>query len=103
ASLGGGAGGGGGGGGSAPLTITLPDGRTVPVPPGISAAQARLAQSAMQKRQAGGTPTDEERAAARAIFSTMGSGGAGAGGSGGAAGAGGFRPTKAEPSSYIVS
>ena len=99
ASLGGGAG---GAGGSAPLTITSPDGRTVPLPPGISAAQVRLAQSAMQKRQAGGTPTDEERAAARAIFSAMGSGGAGGGGFGGASGAGGFRRNNAEPSSYIV-
>ncbi len=99
ASLGGGAG---GAGGSAPLTITLPDGRTVPVPPGISAAQVRLAQSAMQKRQAGGTPSDEERAAARAIFSAMGSAGGGGSGFGGAGGAGGFRRTTAEPSSYIV-
>src|SRR6266516_331906 len=95
-------GGAGGAGGSAPLTITLPDGRTVPVPPGISAAQVRLAQSAMQKRQAGGTPSDEERAAARAIFSAMGSAGGGGSGFGGAGGAGGFRRTTAEPSSYIV-
>src|SRR6266550_3966068 len=86
---------------AAPLTITLPDGRTVPVPPGISAAQVRLAQSAMQKRQAGGTPSDEERAAARAIFSAMGGGG-GFGGGGGAGGAGGFRRNSGDPSSYIV-
>src|SRR6266540_3533781 len=82
ASLGGGAGGAGGAGGeggSAPLTITLPDGRTVPVPPGIPAAQVRLAQSAMQKRQRGETPSDEERAAVRALFTAMGGGGGGGG------------------------
>src|SRR6266536_1181842 len=106
ASLGGGsggAGGAGGEGGSAPLTITLPDGRTVPVPPGTPAAQVRLAQSAMQKRQRGDTPSDEARAAVRALFTAMGGGGGGGGGGfGGAGGAGGFRRTNAEPSSYIV-
>src|SRR6266545_4058658 len=83
---------------AAAQTITLPDGRTVPVPPGISAAQVRLAQSAMQKRQRGETPSDDERGAARAIFSAMG-GGAGFGGAGGG---GGLRRNTGDPSSYIV-
>jgi len=79
-------------------TITLPDGRSVPVPPGMGPAQVRLAQSAMQKRQRGETPTDEERAAVRMIFSAMGGGFMGGGGAGG----GGMRRNTAEPSSYIV-
>ncbi len=78
-------------------TITLPDGRSVPVPPGMSPAQVRLAQSAMQKRQRGETPTDEERAAVRMIFSAMGGGFMGGGGAGG-----GMRRNTVEPSSYIV-
>ncbi len=57
----------------------------------------------MQKRQRGETPSDEERAAVRALFTAMGGGGGGGGGGfGGAGGAGGFRRTNAEPSSYIV-
>jgi len=79
-------------------TITLPDGRSVPVPPGMGPAQVRLAQSAMQKRQRGETPTDEERAAVRMIFSAMGGGFMGGGGAGG----GGMRRNMGEPSSYIV-
>src|SRR6266550_6686838 len=82
------------------LTITLPDGRTVPVPAGTPPAQVRLAQSAMQKRQRGETPTDDERAAARAIFMAMGGGMFGGPGGGGAGG--GFRRSTGEPSSYIV-
>jgi HlyD family secretion protein len=76
-------------------TITLPDGRTVPVPAGISPAQVGLARSAMQKRQRGETPTDQERAAVRAIFTAMGGGFMGGGGPGG-----GRR--NIETSSYIV-
>lgn len=85
-------------GNSTAQTITLPDGRTVPVPPGIAPAQVRLAQSAMQKRQRGETPTDEERAAGRMIFTAMGGGFMGGGGSGGA----GFRRNQGDQSSYIV-
>src|SRR5262245_56363669 len=58
--------------GSAAQTITLPDGRSVPVPPGISPAQVSLARSAMQKRQRGAPPRDRQRAAVRAIVSAMG-------------------------------
>jgi len=85
--------------GSAAQTITLPDGRSVPVPPGISPAQVSLARSAMQKRQRGETPSDQERAAVRAIFSAMGGGFMGGGGPGGP---GGGRRNMGEPSSYIV-
>jgi HlyD family secretion protein len=87
--------------GGSTVMITLPDGRTVPAPPGITAQQARLAQSATQKRMRGETPTDEERAAVRAVFSAMGAGGGGPGGGGfrlgrGGAGGGG------DVSTYIV-
>ena len=80
--------------GSATPTITLPDGRTVPVPPGISPAQVSLARSAMQKRQRGETPTDQERAAVRMIFTAMGGGFMGGGPGGGR--------RMGETSSYIV-
>ena len=80
-------------------TITLPDGRSVPVPPGISPAQVTLATNAMQKRQRGETPTDQERAAVRMIFSAMGGGFMGGGGGGPG---GGSRRNMGEPSSYIV-
>jgi HlyD family secretion protein len=76
-------------------TITLPDGRTVPVPAGISPAQVGLARSAMQKRQRGETPTDQERGAGRALVTAMGGGFMGGGGPGG-----GRR--NIETSSYIV-
>jgi HlyD family secretion protein len=80
--------------GNATAQITLPDGRSVPVPPGMAPAQVRLAQSAMQKRQRGETPTDEERAAVRMIFSAMGGGFMGGGGAG--------RRNAGDQSSYIV-
>jgi HlyD family secretion protein len=78
------------------VTMTLPDGRQVPAPPGFTAAQVRLAQSAMQKRMRGETPTDEEQTAGRALFAAMRTAG---GGTGGAAA---FRRNQGEPSSYIV-
>ncbi len=82
------------------VMITTPDGRTIPAPPGITAAQVRLAQNAMQKRMRGETPSAEEQAAGRAVFSAMRAAGGGGGGPGG--GGGMFRRNTAEPSSYIV-
>ena len=79
------------------VMMTLPDGRQVPAPAGFTAAQVRLAQSGMQKRMRGETPTDEEQTAARALFAAMR-----AAGGGGAGGPGGFRRNQGDPSSYIV-
>jgi len=84
---------------SSTVMITLPDGRTMPAPAGVTAQQAKLAQQAMQKRMSGQTPTDEEQAAGRAVFAAMRASGAIGGGGGGA---GSFRRNTAEPSSYIV-
>jgi HlyD family secretion protein len=81
------------------VMMTLPDGRQIPAPPGFTAAQVRLAQSGMQKRMRGETPTTEEQTAARALFAAMRAAGGGAGGAGGA---GGFRRNQGEPTSYIV-
>jgi HlyD family secretion protein len=82
-------------------TITTPDGRTIPVPAGVTPEQVRLAQSAWQKRSRGETPTAEEQAAGRAIFQRLlAAGGGGAGG--------GFRfgqgrgPGAGDVSTYIV-
>ena len=79
------------------VMLTMPDGRTMPAPAGVTAAQAKLAQTAMNKRMRGETPTDEEQAAGRAVFSAMRA----AGGAGGAGG-GGLRRSQGEPSTYIV-
>jgi HlyD family secretion protein len=81
------------------VMMTLPDGRQVPAPAGFTAAQVRLAQSAMQKRMRGETPTDEEQTAARALFAAMRATGGGGGGGGGT---GALRRNQGEPSSYIV-
>lgn len=86
-------------GGSSPVMITTPDGRTIPAPPGITAVQVRLAQSAMQKRMRGETPSAEEQAAGRAVFSAMRASGGG-GGPGGPGG--GFRRASGDVSNYIV-
>ena len=63
------------------VMMTLPDGRTMPAPPGFTAAQVGLAQSAMQKRMRNETPTDAEQAAGRALFTAMRAAGGGAGAS----------------------
>lgn len=60
-------------------TYTLPDGRSVPLPEGVTEAQVR---TALQKRMSGGETTPEERAMLRTVFQGM-SGGSG-GGRGGA-------------------
>ncbi|MGH7569583.1 MAG: efflux RND transporter periplasmic adaptor subunit [Gemmatimonadales bacterium] len=89
------------------VTITLPDGRTVPAPPGTTAAQARLAEASMQKRMRGETPTAEEQAAGRAVFAALrgasdGGGGGGAGGGGGRLRLGGQGRGGDQSGSYIV-
>ena len=84
-------------GGAAQVMMTLPNGQQVPAPPGITAQQVRLAQSAMQKRMSGGTPSDEEQTAARAVFQAMRASGQFSGMGGGQG-----RRTGGEPSSYIV-
>ena len=61
-------------------TMTLPNGMTVPLPPGVSAAQI---QKIMQKRMSGEQPTAEEQALMRKVFQGMrGAGGGGANGRG---------------------
>ncbi|MEP7327142.1 MAG: efflux RND transporter periplasmic adaptor subunit [Gemmatimonadota bacterium] len=51
--------------------LTLPDGRTVPLPEGVTEAQA---SAVMKKRMTGGTLTTEESALLRKVFSGMGGG-----------------------------
>jgi HlyD family secretion protein len=61
-------------------TLTLPNGMTVPLPAGVSAAQV---QKIMQKRMNGEQPTAEEQALMRKVFQGMrGAGGGGANGRG---------------------
>ena len=52
-------------------TMTLPDGRSIPLPEGVTEAQIR---SIMQKRMSGGTLTAEETALVRKVFAGMGGG-----------------------------
>ncbi len=52
-------------------TLTLPDGRTIPLPPGVTEAQVR---AIMAKRMSGQEPTDAERAIMRQVFAGMGGG-----------------------------
>jgi HlyD family secretion protein len=54
-------------------TYTLPDGRAVALPPGVTEAQVR---TALQKRMSGGETTPEERTMLRTVFQGMGGGGA---------------------------
>jgi len=56
-----------------PATLTLPDGRQVPLPAGISAAQV---QAAMRKRMSGGELSPAEQAMMRQVFAQF-RGGAG--------------------------
>jgi len=79
-----------GGGGN---TMTMPDGRTIQLPPGVTEAQIR---SAFQKRMSGQELTPAEHSAMTAMRAMMQR----AGGGGGAGG--GFRRNTGEPSSYIV-
>ncbi len=76
--------------GAASNTLTLPNGRTINLPPGVSAQQV---QAAMQKRFSGGQLSNAEQALLRQVFSQV----RGAGGQGGAA-----RRTSEFGGSYIV-
>jgi hypothetical protein len=74
--------------------MTTPDGRTIPLPAGITEAQVR---AIMQKRMSGSELSAAERATLRQVFQAAGGGGGGrmTGGPGG--------PNRAlEPTSYIV-
>jgi HlyD family secretion protein len=57
---------------SAGNTMTMPDGRTVALPPGVTEAQVR---AIFAKRMSGQEPTDAERAILRQVFAGMGGGG----------------------------
>jgi HlyD family secretion protein len=75
-------------------TMTMPDGRTIQLPPGVTEAQIR---SAFQKRMSGQELTPAEQNGMTAMRAMMQRAGGG-GGQGG----GGFRRNTGEPSSYIV-
>lgn len=78
--------------GAASNTLTLPNGRTINLPPGVSAQQV---QAAMQKRFSGGQLSDAEQALLRQVFSQMR-------GAGGQNGAGVARRTNEFGGRYIV-
>jgi HlyD family secretion protein len=61
--------------GQSQATLTLPDGRQIPLPPGVSAEQV---QAAMRKRFSGGELTPAEQAMLRQVFAQF-RGGAGGG------------------------
>jgi HlyD family secretion protein len=82
-----------GGGG----TMTLPNGSTVTLPPGVKEADVR---AVMQKRMSGQDLSDDDRALMRKVFARAG-GGSGGGGRMGGGGFGG-RQTRALASNYIV-
>jgi len=73
--------------------MTLPDGRTVPLPAGVTEAQVR---AIMQKRMSGSEPTAEERALMRRVFQGMQRGGGSGEGSKGA------QATSMQGGSYVV-
>jgi len=75
-------------------TMTMPDGRTIQLPPGVTEAQIR---SAFQKRMSGQELTPAEQNAMTAMRAMMQRAGGGGGGAGG-----GVRRNTGEPSSYIV-
>jgi HlyD family secretion protein len=58
-------------------TITMPDGRTIQLPPGVTEAQVR---AAMQKRMSGGTLTPAEQTMMRQVFAAFRPQGGGGGG-----------------------
>ncbi len=61
-------------GAGGPGTLTLPNGRVVPLPPGVSAQQV---QAAMSKMRSGAEPTAAERALLAQVFRSLRSGSAG--------------------------
>ena len=75
-------------------TMTTPDGRTIPLPPGVTEAQVR---AAFQKRMSGQQLTPAEQNALAAMRQMMMRAGGGGGQGGGA-----FRRKTGEPTSYIV-
>jgi HlyD family secretion protein len=77
-------------------TMTMPDGRTIQLPPGVTEAQIR---SAFQKRMSGQELTPAEQNAMTAMRAMMQRAG---GGGGGGQGGSGFRRNTGEQSSYIV-
>jgi len=84
-------------GGKSQDTLTTPDGRKIPLPPGITSAQV---QAAFRKRFSGQELTPAEQAMMAQLRSSFGRGGQGGGG-----GRGGFRaggPGAMQRSSYIV-
>jgi HlyD family secretion protein len=76
-------------------TMTTPDGRTIELPPGVTAAQVMAIR---QKRTTGQDLTPAEQAIQRQLFSQFQRAGGGSGGPGG----GGFRRGGGDISSYIV-
>lgn len=79
--------------------LTLPDGRQVPLPPGIAAAQV---QAAMRKRMSGGELTPAEQAMLRQVFSQFRGGAGGRGGSGRPGAGGGALRSQDFGGRYIV-
>ena len=77
-------------------TMTLPDGRQIPLPAGVTAEQVR---AAMQKRFTGGELTPAEQAMLRQVFSQFGGG---RGGPGGGGGGGSMRRSNNFSGNYIV-
>jgi len=76
-------------------TMTLPNGTTIQLPPGVKESEV---QAAMSKRMSGQELSDDERALLRKVFSR-----AGGGGGGGRSGGGfGGRQSRAMASNYIV-
>jgi HlyD family secretion protein len=63
--------------GQTQATLTLPDGRQVPLPPGVTAEQV---QAAMRKRFSGGELTPAEQAMLRQVFAQFRGAGGGRGG-----------------------
>jgi hypothetical protein len=78
--------------------MTMPDGRTIQLPPGVTEAQVR---SAFQKRMSGQELTPAEQAALAAMRAQFQRAGGGGGGGAGGGGFGGMR-RNADVSSYIV-
>jgi HlyD family secretion protein len=64
-------------------SVTLPNGRVVPLPAGVTEQQV---QAALRKRMSGQEPTADERALLRKVFQAGGGLGAGGGGEGGGGG-----------------
>ena len=80
-------------------TMTMPDGRTIQLPPGVTEAQVR---AAFQKRMSGQELTPAEQNVMTAMRAAFGRAGGGGGGGGGGAGGGGMRRSGGDASSYIV-